>query len=117
MTAPDVVSDEHQLNLAEKAFLDAVLVCHGSDGRPTLEEFERALRVMIAYAEQVQDNPPEGVPSLIVKRWLAPLSDTDRVRVAAAAFVLFGATKPNIFQVRAAHRRVFGEDLRADHAR
>jgi hypothetical protein len=65
---------------------------------------------MIAYAQQVQDNPPEGQPSLIVKRWLAPLSNLERVKVAAAAFVMFGATKPNIFQVRAAHRQLCGVD-------
>jgi hypothetical protein len=46
---------------------------------------------MIAYAQQVQDNPPEGAPSLIVKRWLVPLSNLDRIKVAAAAFVMFGA--------------------------
>jgi hypothetical protein len=116
VTAPDVVTDEHDLNPAEKAFVDAVVVCHGVGGEPTPEAFERAMRVMVAYAQQVQDNPPEGTPSLIVKRWLAPLSDQDRIKVAAAAFVLFGATKPNIFQVRAAHRTVFGEDLRTEHA-
>jgi hypothetical protein len=108
------VTDEDDLNPAEIAFLDAVVVCHGVDGRPTQEEFERAVRVMVAYAQQVQDNPPQGTPSLIVKRWLAPLPDQDRIKVAAAAFVLFGATKPNIFQVRAAHRTVFGHDPGTD---
>ena len=107
MTVPDIVADESELNRAERAFLQAVLACHGVRGQPTESEFKRAMKVMIAYAQQVQDNPPEGAPSLIVKRWLSPLSNLDRVKVAAAAFVKFGATKPNIFQVRAAHRELF----------
>jgi hypothetical protein len=111
VTAPDSVIHENDLKAAEKAFLDAVIVCHGIHDRPTQEDFVRAMRVMVDYAQQAQDNPPEGTPSLIVKRWLAPLSDLDRIKVAAAAFVLFGATKPNIFQVRAAHRTVFGDEL------
>lgn len=109
VTIPDMVVDDSELNDAEKAFLDAVLVCHGVRDKPSESEFRGALQVMIAYAQQVQDNPPEGAPSAIVKRWLSPLSDQDRVRIAAAAFVQFGATKPNIFQVRAAHRVVFGD--------
>ena len=64
---------------------------------------------MIAYAQQVQDNPPEGAPSVIVKRWLSPLSGLDRIKIAAAAFAKFGVTKPNIFQVRAAHGEIFGQ--------
>ena len=111
MTVPDCVTlSEDELNSAERAFLDAVVICHGVPGRATQEEFARAMQVMVAYAQQVQDNPPEGAPSLIVKRWLAPLTDQDRIKVAAAAFVLFGTTKPNIFQVRAAHRTLFGDD-------
>lgn len=114
MTVPDSVTNESELNRAEKAFLQAVLACHGVQEHPSELEFERALQVMTAYAQQVQDNPPEGAPSLIVKRWLSPLSNLDRVRVAAAAFVMFGATKPNIFQVRAAHREIFGTELAGD---
>jgi hypothetical protein len=102
------VADDSELNRAERAFLEAVFTCHGVREQPTESDFRRAMRVMIAYAQQVQDNPPEGTPSLIVKRWLAPLSTLDRVKVAAAAFVKFGATKPSIFQVRAAHEAIFG---------
>jgi hypothetical protein len=72
---------------------------------------------MITYAQQVQDNPLETTPSIIVKRWLWPLSSLDRVKVAAAAFVMFGATKPNIFQLRAAHRQIFGADTGFDSVR
>jgi len=114
VTAPDSVPNQDDLNHAERAFLDAVLVCHGVHGRPVQADISRALKVMVAYAQQVQDNPPDGTPSLIVKRWLSPLSGTDRIKIAAAAFVLFGATKPSIFQVRAAHRQVFGDDASAD---
>jgi hypothetical protein len=117
VTVPDVVINEDDLNQAERAFLEAVFVCQGVLHRPTQEDLGRAMKVMVAYAQQVQDNPPEGIPSLIVKRWLSPLSDQDRIKVAAAAFVLFGATKPNIFQVRAAHRKVFGDDLAVNHVR
>lgn len=110
MTVPHIVSDDSDLNHAERAFLDAVLVCHGVGGQPTESDFGRAMKVMISYAQQVQDNPPEGTPSLMIRRWLAPLSNLDRIQIAAAAFVMFGATKPNIFQVRAAHRELFGKD-------
>jgi hypothetical protein len=108
VTVPDIVADDSELNRAERAFVEAVLACHGVRGQPTDSQFKRAMKVMIAYAQQVQDNPPEGAPSQIVKRWLSPLSNPDRIKVAAAAFVKFGATKPNIFQVRAAHREIFG---------
>jgi hypothetical protein len=110
VTVPNTVFDENELNRAERTFLQAVLLCHGVREQPTVSEFNRAMKVMIAYAQQVQDNPPEGAPSLIVRRWLSPLSDLDRIKIAAAAFVKFGTTKPNIFQVRAAHRDLFGKD-------
>jgi hypothetical protein len=117
VTVPDSVADDSALNRAERAFLQAVLACHGVREQPTESDFKRAMKVMITYAQQVQDNPPEGAPSLIVKRWLSPLSNLDRVKVAAAAFVKFGATKPNIFQVRAAHREIFGPAPDADSSR
>jgi hypothetical protein len=110
VTVSDIVADDSELKLAERAFLQAVLACHELRERATECDLQRATKVMIAYAQQVQDNPPEGQPSLLVKRWLAPLSNLDRVKVAAAAFVMFGATKPNLFQVRAAHRQLFGLD-------
>ena len=110
MTVSDNVVDDGELNRAHGAFLQAVLICHGVREEATESDVERATAVMIAYAQQVQDNPPEATPSLIVKRWLSPLSNLDRIKVAAAAFVMFGATKPSIFQVRAAHRQVFGAD-------
>ncbi len=113
MTVPSIVADDSDLNRAERAFLEAVLVCQGVREQPTEADFQRAMKVMIAYAQQVQDNPPEGAPSQIIRRWLSALSDQDRIKIAAAAFVKFGATKPNIFQVRAAHREVFGMDLEA----
>jgi hypothetical protein len=94
---PGIVVDESELNHAERAFLDAVLVYHGVREQPTQSDFKRGMKVMIAYAQQVQDNPPEGSPSLIIRRWLSPLSDQDRIKIAAAAFVKFGATKPSIF--------------------
>ena len=108
MTVLDIVADDTELNRAERAFLEAVFICHGVREQPTESDFKRAMKVMIAYAQQVQDYPPEGAPSLIVKRWLSPLSSLERVKVAAAAFVKFGATTPNIFQVRAAHTEIFG---------
>ena len=117
MTVPDIVADDSELNRAEKAFLQAVWACHGVREQPTEADFKRAMKVMIAYAQQVQDNLPEGEPSVIVKRWLSPLSNLDRVKVAAAAYVMFGATKPNIFQVRAAHREIFGPAPDRDSSR
>jgi hypothetical protein len=114
MTVPDNLTDESELKHAERAFLDAVMLCHGVRGPPTEDDLGQAMKVMIAYAQQVEDNPPEGSPSLIIRRWLSPLSDQDRVKVAAVAFVKFGATKPSIFQVRAAHREVFGADSGVD---
>jgi hypothetical protein len=92
------VGADSDLNRAERAFLQAVLICHEVREPPTESDLKRATKVLIAYAQQVQDNPSDGTPSLIVKRWLSPLSNLDRVKVAAAAFVMFGATKPNIFQ-------------------
>jgi hypothetical protein len=117
VTVPDIVADDSELNRAEKAFLQAVWTCHGVREQPTEADFKRAMKVMIAYAQQVQDNPPEGEPSVIVKRWLSPLSTMDRVKVAAAAYVMFGATKPNIFQVRAAHKEIFGPAPESDAGR
>lgn len=114
MTVQDIVVDDNELNHAERAFLDAVLICHGILRQPSESDFKQAMRVMIAYAQQVEDNPPEGAPSVIVKRWLSQLSGEDRIKVAAAAFVKFGVTKPNIFQVRAAHRAVLGQDSSTD---
>jgi hypothetical protein len=114
MTAPDAVVDDSELNHAEKIFLDTVLFCHGVREQPTESEFHRVMAVMTAYAQQAEDNPPEGSPSLIVNRWLSPISGQDRIRIAAAAFVRFGTTKPNIFQVRAAYREIFGEDIALD---
>jgi hypothetical protein len=108
VTVSDSVADDGELNRVERAFLQAVLICHDVREQPTEGDLQRATKVMIAYAHQVQDNPPEATPSLIVKRWLSPLSNLDRVKVAAAAFVMCGATKPTIFQVRAAHSRVLG---------
>jgi hypothetical protein len=114
VTVPDIVADDSELNRAERAFLQAVLICHGVHEPPTDLQFKRAMKVMIAYAQQVQDNPPEGAPSLIVKRWLAPVSNLDRVKIAAAAFVKCGATIPNIFQVRAAQKEIFDPELDSD---
>jgi hypothetical protein len=108
------VVDDSELNTAETVFLDTVLFCHGVRTQPTETEFRRAMSVMTAYAQQAEDDPPYGSPSQIVKRWLSPLSGQDRIRIAAAAFVRFGATKPNIFQVRAAHREIIGEDIALD---
>jgi len=113
---PDFAAEPSDLNRAERAFVDAVLVCHGVFGQPAEAEFKRALQVMVEYAQQVQDNPADGTPSALVKRWLAPLSKEDKIRLAAAAFVRFGVTKPSIFQIRAAHREVFGIDLDADRS-
>lgn len=64
MTVPDTVADDSELNRAERAFVQAVLACHGMHQLPTEAEFRRAMKVMVAYAQQVEDNPPEGVPSL-----------------------------------------------------
>lgn len=108
LTVPDIIDDDTEINHAERAFLAAVLVCHGVRGQPKEADLDAAMTEMIL---QVQDNPPEGAPSPIIKRWLVPLSDLDRIKVAAAAFVKFGTTKPSIFQVRAAHRAIFGTDL------
>jgi hypothetical protein len=117
VTVPNIVADDSELNHAERAFLDAVLVCHGVREQPTESDFNRAMKVMIAYAQQVQDNPPEGAPSQIIRRWLSPLSDLDRIKIAAAAFVKFGATKPSIFQVRAVQRELFGPAPDSDSSR
>jgi hypothetical protein len=117
VTIPDALDDDSELNHAEKVFLETVLFWQGVRVQPTALEFRRAMSVMTAYAQQSEDNPPEGPPSQIVKRWLSPLSGQDRIRIAAAAFVRFGATKPNIFQVRAAHREIFGEDISLDDDR
>jgi hypothetical protein len=114
VTVPDIVTDDSELNHAERAFLDAVLLCHGVRDEPTEVDFKRAVKVLVAYAQQVQDNPPDGAPSLIIRRWLSSLSDQDRIKVAAAAYVKYGATKPSIFQVRAAHRELFGADPGVD---
>jgi hypothetical protein len=108
VSVPDSVANDHDLTHAEKAFLEAVLACHGVPGQPSESDISRAMNVVIAYAQQVQDNPPEGAPSLIIRRWLSPLSDQERIKVAATAFVLFGVTKPSIFQVRAAQRQISG---------
>jgi hypothetical protein len=114
VTAPDIGTDDSDLNQAEKAFLEAVLLCHGVCGEPTEANFKAAMKVMSEYAQQVQDNPPEGAPSLIIRRWLSSLSNKDRIKIAAAAFVRFGATKPSIFQLRAAHKELFNADPEPD---
>ncbi len=114
MTVPNIVVNDRELNHAERAFLDAVLVCQGVL-QPLESDFKTAMKVMIAYAQQVEDNPPEGSPSRIIRRWLSGASDQDRIKVAAAAFVRFGVTKPNIFQVQAAYRELFGRDIVREH--
>jgi hypothetical protein len=108
VSVADSVANDHDLTRAEKAFLEAVLACHGVQAQPSESDVSGAMNVMLAYAQQVQDNPPEGAPSLIIRRWLSPLSDQDRIKIAATAFVLFGVTKPSIFQVRAAQRQISG---------
>ena len=108
MTSSNAVPDNDTLDAFERIFLAAVLRCQGVSGPPTDAQFRHALDTMIAYAQQVQDNPPAGAPSKVTLRWLADLPDCDRVMMAAVAFVRFGVTKPNVFQLRAAYQELYG---------
>ena len=108
MTSPRAIPDNDTLDAFERMFLAAVLRCQGVSGPPTDLQFQQALDVMIAYAQQVQDNPPSGKPSKVTLRWLADLPDSDRVMIAAVAFLRFGATKPSVFQLRAAYQELYG---------
>lgn len=110
MNSPNAVPDNDTLDAFERMFLAAVLRCQGVSGPPTDAQFQRALDVMIAYAQQVQDNPPAGAPSKVTLRWLADLPDCDRVMIAAVAFLRFGVTKPSVFQLRAAHQELYGPE-------
>jgi hypothetical protein len=90
-------------NDAELAFLEGVFIYRGIHGRPTEDEFRQGLAVMSAYAKQVQDNPrgPESDGPLNVG--IHQLSDDERLKVAAVAFMRFGVTKPAAWQWQAAY--------------
>jgi hypothetical protein len=62
VTVSDFVADDSELNRAERVFVQAVSICHEVREQPTEADFERAAEGMIAYAQQVQDNPPETTP-------------------------------------------------------
>jgi hypothetical protein len=55
---PGIVADDSELNRAERAFLEGVFACRGVREQPTESDFRQAMKIMIAYAQQVQDNPP-----------------------------------------------------------
>ena len=114
MPAAIAESSEEPLNAAERAFLSAVFLCKGITGPPTSEEFREGLRAMSAYAQQVQDNPPDELHGAGTDdsraRWFAHVSDEERLMLAAIAFVRFGVTKPTGSQWEAAYVELFGLD-------
>jgi hypothetical protein len=107
-------ASEEPLNAAERAFLTAVFLCKGIAGPPTGEEFREGLRTMSAYAQQVQDNPPDESQGAETEdsrgRWFSHVSDEERLMLAAIAFVRFGVTKPASSQWEAAYVELFGLD-------
>jgi hypothetical protein len=62
---------------------------------------------MSAYAKQVQDNPPEDRAEAAQTFGIHHLSDNERLKMAAVAFMRFGVTKPNSWQWQAAHEHLF----------
>jgi hypothetical protein len=75
-------------------------------GHPTKDEFRQGLEVMSAYASQVQDNPPEDGSDAALNLGIYHLSDNERVKMAAAAFMRFGVTKPSSWQWQAVCEQV-----------
>ena len=101
------ISDTSTFNEAELAFLEGVFAYCGIQGHPTEDEFRRGLVVMSAYANQVQDNPPEDGSEAASTLKIHGLSDAERLKLAAIAFMCFGATKPSSGQWQAAYERLF----------
>jgi hypothetical protein len=107
MTTDIGISDTSAFNDAELAFLEGVFAYWGIQGHPTEDEFRRGLAIMSAYANQVQDNPPESESDAASILGIRRLSDADRLKMAAIVFVHFGATKPTSWQWNAAYERLF----------
>jgi hypothetical protein len=60
-----------------------------------------------AYAKQVQDHPPEDGSDAAPPLGIHHLSDNERLKMAAVAFMCFGVTKPTPWQWQAAHEHLF----------
>jgi hypothetical protein len=105
------IPDSDTLNDAELAFLEAVFAYKGIQGHPTENEFLEALELMSAYALQVQDNPPEVGPESGATFVVHCLSDDERMKLAAVAFMRFGVTKPTSWQWQAAHEELLAPAL------
>jgi hypothetical protein len=103
--------DTNTLNDTELAFLEGVFAYRGIHGQPTEDDFRQGLEVMSAYARQVQDNPPEegsdGASNLGIYR----LSDDERLKMAAIAFMRFGVTKPTSSQWQAVYEQLLAAAL------
>jgi hypothetical protein len=100
MAAVIGIPDTNAFNDAELAFLEGVFAYRGIHGHPTEDEFRQGLEVMSAYAKQVQDNPPEDPSDAAPEFEIYHLSDDERLKAAAVAFMHFGMTNPNSWQCR-----------------
>jgi hypothetical protein len=100
------ISDTNTFYEAELSFHGGVSAYRGIHGHPTEEEFRQGLVVMSAYANQVQDNPPEDGSDARLNLGMYRLSDDERLKMAAVAFMRFGVTKPTSWQWQAAHGRL-----------
>jgi hypothetical protein len=107
MVAVVGIPDTNTFNDAELAFLEGVFTYRGIHGHPTEDEFRQGLEVMSVYAKQVQDNPPEDASDAAPALGIYHLSDDERLKMAAVAFMRFGVTKPTSWQWQAAREQVF----------
>ena len=105
------IPDTNTFNDAELAFLEGVFTYRGIHGHPTEVEFRQGLEVMSAYAKQVQDNPPEEPSDAAPTLGIYHLSDDERLKTAAVAFMRFGVTKPTSWQWQAAHEQLLAPVL------
>jgi hypothetical protein len=89
--------DSDQLNSFERAFFRAVLEYRGIQGQPSEGDFVAAFRVMQAFAQQRQDNPPAAASEAV----LTHLPEHEHATLVARAFLMFCATKPTAEQWQA----------------
>jgi hypothetical protein len=101
------IPDTNTFSDAELAFLEGVFTYRSIHGHPTEDEFRQGLEVMSAFAKQVQDNLPEDGSDAAPTLGIYHLSDDERLKMAAVAFMRFGVTKPTSWQWQAAHEQLF----------
>ena len=94
-------------NGAEHAFPEGVFAYLGIHGHPTEDEFRQGLKVMSAYAKQVQDDSHEDGSDAASTLGIYHLSDDEWLKMAAIVIMQLGVTKPTSWQWQAAYEQLF----------